>query len=147
MLLVLRVDWRHEAWTVRKAPTRKNWGQGLSGKEGVLRRALDKSPFLTGFFTKPQLKGKRKLHHWPFSERGRLPLGSVPATRPGVRLDPGGLPSQVTVLTLHWKRARKAPMRTRKQTSTSRIISLGTYDGESAQISRQRWMSGKARER
>lgn len=61
------------------------------GKEVVLSKALEKPPlFSWGLVstTKSQLKGKRKLHHWPFSERGRLPLGSVPATCPGVRLDP-----------------------------------------------------------
>lgn len=75
------------SWTVRKAPVPRT-GDQLVWEGG----SLWESPLSHRTVTKPQLKGKRKLHHWPFSERGRLPRGSVPATRPGVHLDPGGAP-------------------------------------------------------
>lgn len=75
------------SWTVRKAPVPRT-GDQLIWEGG----SLWGSPLSHRTVTKPQLKGKRKLHHWPFSERGRLPRGSVPATRPGVHLDPGGAP-------------------------------------------------------
>lgn len=60
------------------------------GKEVVLSRALEKPPFSHGVgkHHKTTAERKKKTPHWPFSERGRLPLGSVPATCPGVRLDP-----------------------------------------------------------
>lgn len=66
----------------------KDWGPaGLGGRE-----SLGKPPFSQDFHKSPAER-KKKLHHWPFSERSRLPRGSAPATRPGVPLDPGAAPS------------------------------------------------------
>lgn len=109
--------------------TSDNCEQGLLEKDRVLSRPLDKLPISQWGLvstTKPQLKGKRKLHHWPFSERGRLPLGSVPATCPGVRLDPWGAPfAGGQCLRYTAKEPEKCPWEPESKLPASRIISLG----------------------
>lgn len=111
---------------VREAARERAREQGLYGREGCGAEVC-RSPLFSwgGEHHKTTTERKGNHHHWPFSERGRcLLLGSVPATRPGVRLDPGGRPSQVTVLTPHCKRAREGPVRTK-----SRLPAQGHFSG------------------
>ena len=91
-----------------------------------------------GDTTKAQLKGERKLHHWPFPQRGRLPLGSRP--RASLRAAFAG-----HVRRLRCKRARRTPVRAGQQTPRQVCLSRPLTGGSTDRG--QRLNAGKAGER
>lgn len=155
MLLDLRVT--RETWDLAvlwqsgKLLLRRIVNRVWLGKDVVLSIALEKPPFSYGGWWAPQ------NHSWKEKENSTTGLFPSVAAFRSAQCPPHaqecvwileGLPSQVTVLTLYCKRARKVPMRTRKQTSSqqehlSRHLRWGNQHWYMGSI----WMPGKVRER